>query len=124
MVTLDTNFLIYYLKGDASAVAVFESLIRAYTPVFVATVTETELFSLPTLTLGEGERIEAVLSLFSVLPLDSQIARKAAELRRLTPKIKLADSVIAATALFTNSTLLTRNVKDFKKITGLAVQAV
>lgn len=124
MVTLDTNFLIYYLKGDTSAVAVFESLIRAYTLIFVATVTETELFSLPTLTSRESERIEAVLSLFSILPLDSRIARKAGEIRRLTPKIKLADSVIAATALFTNSTLLTRNIKDFKKITDLSIQAI
>ncbi|MEK7208324.1 MAG: type II toxin-antitoxin system VapC family toxin [Patescibacteria group bacterium] len=124
MVTLDTNVVIYHLKGDASAVAALESLIRAYTLIFISTVTETELFSSPTLTLEESERIEAMLPLFSIIHLDSPIARRAGELRRLHPSLKLADSVIAATALFTHSTLLTRNARDFKKISGLAVQPV
>jgi predicted nucleic acid-binding protein len=36
----------------------------------------------------------------------------------------LADAFIAATALFTGSTLLTSNVRDFKKIPSLKLQAV
>ena len=123
MLTLDTNAVIYYLKDDADAVELLEPLIRTRTPLFIATITELELFSLPTITAEESNRIEAVLPLFSIFPLDSRIARKAAEIRRMY-RLKIAASIIAATALFTNSTLLTRNIKDFKRISGLPVQAV
>lgn len=124
MVMLDTNAVIYYLRGEVSVAAVLEPIIRGYVPMSIATVTEAELFSSPTMTTEESERIELLLPLFSIIPLDSQIARKTAELRRLHPKIKLADSVIAATAMFTHSTLLTRNIKDFKKVSGLAVRGI
>lgn len=123
MVTLDTNAVIYYLSGEVSVAAALEPIIRGYVPMFIATVTEAELFSSPTMTTEESERIESLLPLFSIIPLDSQIARKAAEIRR-SCHLKLADSVIAATALFTHSTLLTRNTRDFKKISGLAVRTV
>jgi predicted nucleic acid-binding protein len=36
-------------------------------------------------------------------------------------RIKLPDAIIAATALSSNLTLLTRNVSDFKHIQGLTV---
>lgn len=123
MLTLDTNAVIYYLKGDAAASAVVEPLIAARTTIFVATVSELELFSLPTITYEESAKINVLLPTFSLIPLDSHMARRAAELRRRY-RLKTADSIIAATALFTNSTLLTRNVRDFKRISGLSLQAV
>lgn len=123
MLTLDTNAVIYYINGDEAASAVIEPILTAHTPILIATVTELELFSLPTLTIEESLRIDTLLPTFSIMPLDSQIARKAGELRR-TYRLKTADSIIAATALFTHSTLLTRNVKDFKKVANLSVQAV
>lgn len=123
MLTLDTNAVIYYLKGDAAASAVIEPLISVHTTIFVATVSELELFSLPSITPEETAKINALLPTFSLITLDSHMARRAAELRRLY-RLKTADSIVAATALFTNSTLLTRNVKDFKKISGLSIQVV
>jgi len=36
-------------------------------------------------------------------------------------KIKLPDAIIAATAIYTNSTLITRNIKDFSKIKELNI---
>lgn len=124
MVTLDTNALIYYLKGEAQAAVALEPIFHEYAPIFVSTVTEVELFSSPTLTAEESERIEAMLPAFFIVPLDSPIARRTAELRRLYPKIEFADSMIAATALVTHSTLLTRNIRDFKKVYGLAVRGI
>ena len=124
MFTFDTNAVIYYLKGEVSIAELLESMVRAYVPIFIATVTEVELLSLPTPTAIKNERIEAILPLFSIVQLDSKVARKAGELRRFHKKLKLADSVIAATALAMHSTLATRNVKDFKKISGLMIQKV
>jgi predicted nucleic acid-binding protein len=60
-----------------------------------------------------------VLSTVRIIPLISRIARIAGDLRRLYPRLKTADGAIAATALFTNCTLVTRNARDFKRIEGL-----
>ena len=59
-----------------------------------------------------------------VIPLISSIARMAGDLRRLYPRLRTADSAIAATALFTNATLITRNVQDFRQIERLALLAI
>ncbi len=123
MVTLDTNAVIYFLKGDLKANEVIRSAFDVYLPMFVSTVTEVELFSLPSITTEEIGQINLLLSTLSIIPLDSQIARKAGEIRRVF-RLKTADSIIAATAFFTHSTLLTRNIKDFKKIFDLTIQEI
>ena len=64
--------------------------------------------------------IEELLATISVIPVDSHIARLAALVRR-RHRLKVPDSVIAATAMFTGSRLLTRNARDFRKIPGLTV---
>lgn len=66
-------------------------------------------------------RIETALSMMHVMPLTSSLARIAGDLRRLYPRLATPDSGIAATAMFTTSTLITRNVRDFEQIDGLSV---
>jgi len=56
----------------------------------------------------------------NIYPVDEGIADKAIELRK-KKNIKLADAVIAATAILNNLTLATRNIDDFKDIEGLKV---
>ena len=53
-------------------------------------------------------------------PVEENISNKAIELKRRAP-IKLADSIIAATALLNNLKLATRNKEDFKGIDGLEI---
>ncbi len=123
MITFDTNCIIYYLENDPTVVPIVEGFLHTQPRPLIATVTELELFSFPFLTPVETERIERFIATCTVVLLDSQIARIGAGLRR-TYRIKTQDSVIAATALFTNSTLLTRNIKDFKKISSLSIQNI
>ena len=118
MITLDTNVIIYYLEGDQSVLPIVDEIFLNEGGAYVASVTELELFSLPGLETEEIAKIENFLKLPFVLPLDSRIARIAGTIRRLY-RVKLADSIIAATALYTKTPLLTRNVKDFKKIGDL-----
>lgn len=80
------------------------------------------MLSYPAITEAEIENIEGMLAYMTVVPFDESICALAAELRR-TYSIKLPDAAIAATAIHTGSTLLTRNVKDFRKITGLDVES-
>jgi predicted nucleic acid-binding protein len=83
-------------------------------------MTEAELFSFADLGDAETEKIEAFLKTVSILPMDSRIARLAGAVRR-TYGTAIADSIIAATALFTGSAIMTRNVRDFHKIESLTV---
>ena len=123
MVTLDTNAVIYFLKKDASAEVVLKGLLEKAVVLYVPTVVELELFSLPTLTVQEALETDLFLRTVVLVPLNSELARLAGELRR-NDHLKTPDSIIAATALFTNSTLLTRNTKDFKRIPELILQLV
>lgn len=125
MFTLDTNTIIYYIEGEPTVCSVLERILAEDVPLYMSTVTELELFSLSTLTAEDEIRIEAVLhASVRVVPLISRIARIAADLRRLYPRLRTPDSAIAATAMFTGSTLLTRNTKDFQRIDALSLQAI
>ena len=78
-------------------------------------------FAFPHLSDAEAERIEQFLTTVSVIPMDSQIARMAAIVRK-TYGLKMADSVIAATALFTGTCVVTRNTEDFRKGPQLPIE--
>jgi len=122
--TLDTNAIIYAVKADERAIPILRDILaRPDVPVYVSTITEIELFSFPQLSEEEARLIENFLGRVSLIPVDSQIARIAGTLRGAY-RIKLPDSAIAATALFTSSTLLTRNVADFEKVPQLLTQAI
>ena len=92
-------------------------------PLYISAVTEIELFGFPTLSDQEAEQIDALLRTVAVIPVDSRIARTAGLIRR-SYRVNIADSVIAATALFTGTTLLTRNTRDFRNIPNLSVRRI
>ena len=121
--TFDTNAIIYYLKGDKDVSSQIEEILSSNPSIYISTITEVELFGFPKITETEAYQIEKILETISIIPLDSRIARMAARIRQLY-KLKTADSVIAATALFTGSILVTRNVKDFSKVTDLQIKLI
>lgn len=121
--TFDTNAIIYYLKGDKKVSNSIEEILNDDPSIYISTITEVELFGFPKITEIEAYQIEKILETVSIIPLDSRIARMAARIRQLY-KLKTADSVIAATALFTGSALVTRNVKDFAKVMDLQIKSI
>ena len=123
MYTLDTNTIICYLKDDPEVVSALREIFLQDTPLYISAVTEIELFGFPTLNDQEAEQIEALLRTVAIIPVDSRIARTAGLIRR-TYRVNIADSVIAATALFTGTTLLTRNTRDFRKIPNLSLRQI
>ena len=120
---MDTNVIIYYLKGDAKVVETVRKIFSMNSPVYVSTITEIELFGFHNLTDSEAADINEFLHIVSVIPVDSRIARLAGAVRK-NHHLKLPDSAIAATTLFTGTRLLTRNVNDFKGIPNLQVQGI
>lgn len=124
MFVFDTNAIIYYLKKEPAVVSVLNEIFFSvpHRPI-IASITELELFSSPLLTPADIAEIDLLLASLAIVPLESQIARIGARIRR-EYRLKTADSIIAATVLFTHSTLLTRNTRDFKKVSGLAVRRI
>ena len=118
MYTLNTNAIIYYLDEDPAVVSVLDPLLAQDIALFVSVVTELELLSYPRLTEEDMAEIAQLLASMVVFPLESRLVHLAAALRRQY-RLKTPDSVVAATALLTRTTLVTRNVQDFQAIAGL-----
>ena len=86
---------------------------------FLSTVAETEVLSFSQWSDAERRDTEVFLAEnFFSIAFDRMLARIAAGIRR-TAKIKFPDAAIAATALSTHTPLVTRNLRDFKKIPHL-----
>jgi predicted nucleic acid-binding protein len=62
-----------------------------------------------------GRDIVDFVNYANIFPLDDHTVNKTIEIRSLY-KIKLPDAIIAATALVNNFTLVSNNIKDFKRI--------
>lgn len=118
MYTLDTNAIIYYLKGEPRTLPTLRKIFGLEAPLFVSTISLIELIGYPNLTSFERLGIETLLQSLNIIPLDFSIARLAGELRNLY-HLKTPDAAIAATAIYTNTPLVTRNIQDFKKIPNL-----
>jgi tRNA(fMet)-specific endonuclease VapC len=58
----------------------------------------------------------------NVLSFTAEAQAAFAEVRRQVPRIETMDARIAAIALATNSTLLTRNLRHFRGVPGLVVE--
>ena len=81
MYILDTNAIIYYLHGDEEVRRFIDSSIANATPLYASVVTETELLRYSKLGFEEERAILNFLPGFSIIPMDSFLARKAGALR-------------------------------------------
>ena len=120
MYTLDTNAIIYYLDDDPTVVPLLDPIFGQESALFVSIVTELELLSHPGLTEEDIAEIQQLLTSVVIFPLESRLAQMAGALRRQY-HLKTPDSVVAATALLTRTTLVTRNIRDFQGIDGLSL---
>ena len=113
MYLFDTNAVIYFLAGDKKAISLVKEILKENKIIYVPTIVRLELFSKSDLTAIEQSAISDFLALTIEISLDKTIADIAAAIRRKY-KTKVADSIVAASAVYTNSLLVTRNTKDFK----------
>jgi predicted nucleic acid-binding protein len=111
---LDTNAVIAVIKGRELSAERVDDLRRSKNCVSV--ITRIELFAYPNLTEGEAEKIRRFLKKCRVVPLKRSVELLAIKIRRdSNPRLKLPDSIIAATALILDATLLTNDIKLFNK---------
>lgn len=126
MLILDSNIISYYFRGEPQIVPRVQALAPA--EVGVPAIVEYELrYGLLRLPQEAAKpRLAALMQLLQPmqrLPFDSDCAAHAARLRveleaAGTP-IGPHDTLIAATALRYQATLVTRNVREFSRVPGL-----
>ena len=114
---IDTNILIYHTNGSQITIDFLSNLITQDS-FNISILTKIEFLGWDKHTAEGFKKCKELLEPANIYPVGEEIANKAIELRR-ERNIKLADAVIAATALINNLKLATRNVADFKAIEEL-----
>ena len=120
----DTDVLIWALRGNARAARTIDSAADRRLSV----VSFMELLQ-GSRSNGEAHQIrQSLVQLqFTVLPLSEGIGRRATDLierHALLHGLRVADALIAATALESNQALCTANAKHFRSVWGLSVTAL
>lgn len=122
--TIDTNIIIAYLGGDNEVISTLSAWKQQGLPLYLPAIVEAEVLAFPKLSPKEQVQVEHFLEQhFLLINFDRTHARITAKIRKET-KVKFPDAAIAGTAMLTNSPLVTRNVRDFQKITGLTVMEI
>ncbi|MFZ3090049.1 MAG: type II toxin-antitoxin system VapC family toxin [Nitrospirota bacterium] len=116
---IDTNILIYHTKGSQHTIAFITDLINKHA-FNISILAKIEFLGWDKHTPDGYEKCKRLLEYATIYQLDDSIADKTIELKRKM-NIKLADAIIAATAILNNLKLLTRNIDDFKMIGELEV---
>ena len=126
MIIADTDVLIDFLRGEephASRIA-FEI---EHGELRTTTINRFELLA-GVGTQREETFVRELLNAVPALPLDSEAADRAAEVRRALERqgtpIGMADSLIAGIVLRCQGILITRNLKHFKRVEGLKLSGV
>lgn len=86
----------------------------------ISIITQIKVFSKRGLEVDEVNGIKEFINTTTVYVVDEMIALKTIDIR-LKHKMKLPDAIIAATAIYYDLILITRNVSDFNRIAGLQI---
>lgn len=115
---IDSNVAIYYfglaLSKD-SEIFIDQILDEKYS---ISVINRIELLGFKGLKGSESEALNSFISNSNIFDLDEDIILETIRIRK-SHNIKIPDAIIAATCLLNNYSLVTNNVKDFDKISGL-----
>ncbi len=121
-VLVDTDILIDISRGDHTAIKFLEDL-ESHMDVAISVITQMEL-----IVGSENKRelriIEEFVSRFEILPLTELASEKAVALLRkyrLSHGLLIADAFIAATAIVNKMPLASKNQRDYRFISDLAL---
>jgi predicted nucleic acid-binding protein len=118
MILVDTDVMIDYLRGNAGAV----TFVKTHADlILLSSIVVAELYAG---VKGEAEQatLDALISLFRVVPVTVEVARAGGLLKRdfgRSHGVGLADAILAATARAEHAELGTLNVKHYPMIEGI-----
>lgn len=113
---LDTNVILDFMGRNFSENAQNTLAEIIDEELNISLITKIELLSFSDI----NQNLEDFVSCANVLALNDKIVNKTIELRRKHKK-KLPDTIIAATAIVHDLTLVTRNIADFKSVENLSI---
>ncbi|HEX8905427.1 MAG TPA: type II toxin-antitoxin system VapC family toxin [Longimicrobiaceae bacterium] len=116
MILVDSNIIIY--ASDAAYWQLREKVIKAAPAVSAISFVET--LGYHQLAAQQKKGLEEFFAVAEMLPIDGPVLDQAVRLRQMK-RMSLGDALIAGTALVHGLTLATRNVRDFRWISGLTV---
>ncbi|MBF0417604.1 MAG: type II toxin-antitoxin system VapC family toxin [Magnetococcales bacterium] len=117
---MDTNILIDFLNDYPDSQFRNQTLAAFSQGSAVSVVTVIELLGWRNHTRLSRQGAQDLLECLDELPLEPDVVAATIELRS-RHAIRLADAIIAATAMTHGLPLMTRNVRDFKEIDGLTL---
>ena len=120
-VLLDSDILIDHLRGYEPARQYLKQFETGERQGSLSIITVAELAAGQMRQEQEEEKVQLFLALFTHIALDFAIARRRGEIRRRY-HTRLADALIAATALSHHLPLSTRNLQHFTLIEGVRVE--
>jgi toxin FitB len=108
---LDSNIIIYASQPEHDQIRRFIS----ENEIAVSALSYVEVLGYHRLTEESRLYFEEFFRIVEVLPISQAVLDRAVALRQMR-RMTLGDSIIAATALVYNRTLITRNIEDFQWI--------
>lgn len=111
-ILIDTNICIYLLNGDAKLANLLQDQ-----SIHISFITEIELFAYHGNTTASVNILNAFINSVTVLDVTNDIKQKTIDIRK-SYKLKLPDSIIAASALTKNLPFVTSD-KGFGKVSNL-----
>jgi predicted nucleic acid-binding protein len=125
-VTVDSAPIIYFLEDHPTFAprfaALFEAEANGELEIVISATTVAEVLAGPFKAGNEAlaSRCLRALSIWSIVPVDAEVATLAARLR-IAHALRLPDALQAATALHSGSIALVTHDRDFSRLTGLSV---
>jgi predicted nucleic acid-binding protein len=111
---VDTNICIYLLNDDHIIADLLDGA-----PIYISFITEIELYAYHSHNPLAKAILDDFIESVNVVNIDNHIKAKTIEIRR-DLKLKLPDSIIAASALLENISFITAD-KGFKKVPNLDI---
>jgi len=125
---VDSDYVIDYLRGHTYTKALIEKIRSKEFEAYISVTTLFELYVgalLSTNPKKKFEDIETLLNWFQVIDINKAVMFLAAkihvDLRKRGLMIEIQDTLIAASSISMNMTLLTNNRKHFQNIKGLSL---
>ncbi|WP_419788696.1 type II toxin-antitoxin system VapC family toxin [Mucilaginibacter sp. SP1R1] len=113
---VDTNILLYLLAGNDIILEILQGK-----NIYISFITELELLGFKNISEQEEKQIHNLLNDCSIINMTNRLKEKYVEIRK-RHNLKLADAIVAATALAFDLPLITAD-KQFRSITKLKLVA-
>lgn len=111
---LDTNIVLQLLNGDRTLADVLNGK-----SLYVSFITEMELLSYSKISAADEMKVKAFLNDCYIIEMNHPLKLAAIDIRRMH-RMKLPDSIIAATSVYLNLPLLTSDL-EFNKLKSLQI---